>query len=179
MNPIFEKLQNEIARSIEDLDARQMQLSPANGPDKWTIQQIIQHLCLTYSSTDSVVSDRLNKGRPTQAVPTVPQRCMQIFVTRLNFFPLGREAPSVVMPPQAPASSGDWMSGAMLAAETASHLAEMDQLLEKAQSHFGSTRFASHSVLGPLNAALWRRFHLVHGRHHLKQVWVIRHQHMI
>ncbi len=179
MHSIFEKLQRDIARSLEGLDIEQTQLRPMNSPGKWTIQQIVQHLCLSYSSTADTVLNRLNKDRPTQALATVPQRCMQFFVTRLGFFPSGKEAPSVVMPP-APSSSSEFhMSGGMLAQETARYLDQTDQVLEKAHSRFGSARFASHSVLGPLNATQWRRFHLAHGRHHLKQIWAIRRDHKI
>jgi len=175
MHPIFEKLQRDIAQSLEGLDAGQTQLRPINSPDKWTIQQIVQHLCLSYSSTDDAVLNRLDKDRPTRTLPTVPQRCAQFFVTKLNFFPTGREAPSGVVPPAPALSSEFQMSGPMLAHETARYLAQTDQLLGKADSRFGSARFASHGVLGPLSASQWRSFHLVHGRHHVKQIWAIRH----
>ncbi len=179
MNPIFEQLQSEIAKSLEGLNGAQTQMSPANDSGKWTIQQIIQHLCLTYSSTDAVISNRLDKDRPTHAIPTFPQRCAQFFVTKLKFFPTGRGAPPIVMPPEAPVSLADRMSGTTLAEETARHLARTDEFLENAYSRFGPARFASHSVLGPLSAAQWRCFHLVHGRHHLKQIWAIRREHQL
>jgi hypothetical protein len=31
-----------------------------------------------------------------------------------------------------------------------------------------------HPILGPLNATQWRKLHLVHGRHHLKQLLHLR-----
>ncbi|MGZ7099671.1 MAG: DUF1569 domain-containing protein [Candidatus Angelobacter sp.] len=31
-----------------------------------------------------------------------------------------------------------------------------------------------HPVLGPLTAAEWRKFHLVHGLHHVKQIRSLR-----
>jgi len=174
MHPLFEQLQSEISRSLAGLDAAQTQLRRANAPEKWTIQQIIQHLCLSYSSTDDVITNRLDKDKPTQAVPTAAQRCAQFVVTKMNFFPSGREAPSIVAPHEAPSSAASCMSGTMLAKETARRLVRTDQFLEKAHLRFGSLRFASHGVLGPLSTEQWRRFHLVHGRHHLKQIQAIR-----
>jgi len=182
MNPVFEQLQNEIARSLEGLSADQTQLRPARLPDdgdKWTIQQIVQHLCLTYSSTDTTIASRLEKGRPTQAVPTIQQRCAQLFVTKFRYFPYGRKAPSVVVPPEAPASPRDQIAGAELSDETARRLAHTDKILESACSLFGGKRAASHGVLGPLSVEQWRRFHLAHGLHHVKQIWAIRHQHHV
>jgi hypothetical protein len=32
-------------------------------------------------------------------------------------------------------------------------------------------------VLGPLSAQQWRRFHQVHGQHHLRQIHAIRAEH--
>ena len=50
-------------------------------------------------------------------------------------------------------------------------LVAMDATLADAEKCFGSrTRLLHHPVLGPLAAQEWRRFHQVHGRHHLKQI---------
>jgi len=47
----------------------------------------------------------------------------------------------------------------------------MDASLADAERRFGHrTRVLFHPILGPLTAQQWRRFHLVHGRHHLKQI---------
>ncbi|HEX7158038.1 MAG TPA: DinB family protein [Edaphobacter sp.] len=177
MNPILERLQSDIAGSVNDLSAGQTQLRPVGGPDKWTIQQIVQHLCLSYASTETAVRNRLDKGRPTQSVPTVPQRCLQCLITDLGCFPPGREAPAVVVPPKAPGSSEDQISGDALRNEAALRLADMDKRLDEAESAFGKRRVVSHAILGPLSIAQWRRFHRTHGLHHVKQIWAIRRQH--
>jgi hypothetical protein len=33
-----------------------------------------------------------------------------------------------------------------------------------------------HLILGPLTAAQWRKFHWIHGRHHVKQILRLREQ---
>ena len=177
MNPVLERLQDEIYRSLDGLTASQTQLRPVDSSGKWTIQQIAQHLSLSYISTYEVVAGRVAKDHPTLAVPTLPQRCAQLFVTRLGYFPTGREAPSVVMPPTASAAPETQFSGVSLAQETSECLARMDQAIDSAQQRFGRRRFASHGVLGPLSASQWRSFHLVHGRHHLEQIRTIRRDH--
>jgi hypothetical protein len=179
MNPVLQQLQTEIAQSIADLTAEQTQFHPIRRPGKWTIQQIIQHLCLTYSSTSAVISTRLAKGHPTKTVPTFGQRCAQFYVTTLGRFPFGREAPAVVCPPDLPGTMELQVSGTSLASETEQLLEQMDKVLELADQSFGQIRLASHGVLGPLTSPQWRGFHLVHGRHHIKQIQAIRRDHKI
>jgi hypothetical protein len=53
----------------------------------------------------------------------------------------------------------------------------MDKTLDEAESLFGKRRATTHPILGPLSIAEWRRFHLSHGHHHVKQIWAIRREH--
>jgi hypothetical protein len=176
MDPILQQLQQEIAGSLQGLDATQTQLRPsAKDPDKWSIQQITQHLTLTYANTEVAVNARLAKGAPTRAQPTLQQRIRQYAVTTLGYFPRGREAPSPVCPP----ACSPPLSGEELAQEAAVGLARIDQLFAQAESFFGSRRAISHVVLGPLNIHQWRRFHLIHGRHHIRQIRAIRAAHRV
>ena len=170
MDPILQQLHNEIANSVNGLDSAQTQLTPSASSEKWNIQQIVQHLCLTYAFTETAVETRLSKGTPTSAKPTLRQRTGQYFLTTLGIFPRGREAPERVAPPQivSPASGSD------LALYSADHLARLDRLFNQAEALFGPGRCISHMILGPLSIHQWRRFHLVHGRHHIKQIRAIR-----
>lgn len=179
MNPVLERLQSDIANSLQGLSASQTQFRPAKSADKWTIQQIIEHLCLTYESTVDVVERRLSKGRPTQTVPNSARRVAQFFVTKLGYFPPGRKAPSVVVPPDPPISPDLCRSAAKLKEDASRQLALMDEALDKAERQFGSIRCATHNVLGPLSIAQWRSFHLAHGRHHMKQILAIRRDHNV
>src|SRR6266852_6380797 len=98
MNSTLQQLQREIADSLHSLDATQPQLHPPSRPNKWSIQQIIEHLLLTYSSTETAVNARLTKRTPTRAKSTLRQRVFQYAVTRCGYFPTGREAPEMVTP---------------------------------------------------------------------------------
>jgi hypothetical protein len=53
----------------------------------------------------------------------------------------------------------------------------LDDRIKRARALFGGRPFASHIILGPLSASQWTRFHLVHGRHHIKQIRLIRRDH--
>jgi hypothetical protein len=174
MNSTLTQLQREIANSLHSLDATQTQLHPPTRPDKWSIQQIIEHLLLTYSSTETAITARLAKRTPTRAKPTLTHRVFQFAVTRCQYFPTGRVAPPMVTPQPTTHS----LSGEDLTQATARHLADLDLLFNEAETVFGAaSQCASHAVLGPLNIGQWRKFHLVHGEHHLKQIAAIRKAH--
>jgi hypothetical protein len=55
-------------------------------------------------------------------------------------------------------------------------IAAMDAILAKCEAQFGRGKVLDHPILGPLTAAQWRKFHFVHGRHHVKQILRLREQ---
>jgi hypothetical protein len=174
MNSTLHQLQREIANSLHGLDATQTQLQPPTHPHKWSIQQIIEHLLLTYSGTETAISARLAKRTPTRARPTLTHRVFQFAVTRCHYFPTGRAAPPMVTPQL----TTHPLSGEDLTQAIARHLADLDLLFNEAETLFGpASQCASHTVLGPLNIGQWRKFQLVHGEHHLKQIAAIRKAH--
>jgi hypothetical protein len=60
-------------------------------------------------------------------------------------------------------------------AEIASQIAAMGELIAQCEARYGAkTRVMNHPILGPLTARQWRKFHWVHGRHHVKQILNLR-----
>jgi hypothetical protein len=176
MNSTLLQLRHEIAASLYSLNATETQLRPPSRPSKWSIQQIIEHLLLTYSSTETAINARLAKRTPTRARPTLTHRVFQIAVTRCGYFPTGRKAPEIVTPPL----TTHPLCGEDLAQAAAEHLAHLDLLFAEAETLFGpASQCASHAVLGPLNINQWRKFQLIHGEHHLKQIAAIRKAHHV
>jgi hypothetical protein len=173
MHTLLEQLQREIGAEIGGLDAAQMQLRPVVDPTKWSVQQGIEHLLLTYASTSNLFEKRLAKGRPTQAVPTFQHRLRQCVVLRCGYLPEGRVAPEEVTPPESPVP----VTGEMLAARVHDALLHLDWLAVEMERRFSGAGAATHFALGPLSALQWRRFHQVHGRLHLRQIRAIRVDH--
>ena len=167
------ELQHAIAYSLRGLDAAQTQLRPVKRKDRWSIQQIIEHLLLTYKSTETTIAGRLEKHRPTRSKPRLLQRFTQYTVIRLGYFPRGRKAPAAVTPLPVTAPR----SGEELTHTVREHLLRLHELCNEAEKQFGAGRCASHHVLGPLSVAQWRRFHLIHGEHHARQILAIRKAH--
>jgi hypothetical protein len=170
MQETLEKLQRELSQSLVGLSAKETQTMRA--PGKWTIQQIAEHLVLSYAATCTVVAARVAKGTPTKASPSLPQRIGQFTITTCGIFPQGHSAPSAVTPRDTPLLE---LTGNELTAAISSSLLGMDAALTVAEGLFGATRRAiSHIRLGPMSVRQWRRFHLAHGEHHLKQILATR-----
>jgi hypothetical protein len=116
---------------------------------------------------------RLKKGRPTQSATTIRQRIARAFVLQIGWIPGRNEAPPEVRPELFP----PYTAADQLLMETHGALRTMDSVLIKAEQHFGSVACQSHFALGPMSIAQWRRFHLVHGMHHIRQILRIRRMH--
>jgi hypothetical protein len=173
MNHDLETLRDELERSLGGLDERQTQLRPGGDPARWNIQQIAGHLLLTYAATDMALEARIAKSAPTKAKPTMAQRFGQFTILRAGYFPAGRKAPErVTAPADAPP-----VPGGVLIAQVHAAIDTLDRRMAGAEAIFGpELRAVSHMVLGPLSTRQWRRFHLIHGRHHIRQIAAIRAQ---
>jgi hypothetical protein len=130
---------------------------------------------LSYRSTVGVLQTRIEKGKPTLAKPMLQQRVGQLYLITLGYFPRGRKAPPAVSP-TLPAPLRD---GEELTRRLHEDLTALDHAAAAAEALFGNRRCASHIVMGPLSPQQWRKFHLVHGEHHIKQIRKIRQDHLV
>jgi hypothetical protein len=167
-------LQSELERSLAGLSDQQTQLRPLLDARRWHIQQIVGHLLLTYALTITAMDTQITKARRTQACLSPAQRLWQFVVLRLGWLPRQRKAPAITTPdPNAAPADGDQLRAALASALTA-----MDARITTAEQLFGRRRRSvRHMILGPLSLNQWRRFHLVHGRHHIRQIAAIRAEH--
>jgi hypothetical protein len=62
------------------------------------------------------------------------------------------------------------MSGRELSDLLRREIEAMDTALDACRHRFGIERVGTHPLLGPLRVDQWRRFHAVHGQHHLAQL---------
>ena len=170
MQPSLRTLKLELSTALAGLNSHQTQATPTAHPEKWSVQQIVEHLTKTYASTIRVLSDRLERGSPTRRSPTLRQRITQMLVLDAGHFPRGRRSPESVAPSESPVP----LSGAELADRLGEQIAELDALATRGEAVFGRRRCATHQVLGPLSMRQWCIFHLLHGRHHIKQIGAIR-----
>jgi len=160
MDSNLRKLQAAIALATGGLRPEQVTKHPEG---KWSVGQILEHLYLTYSGTAKGLERCLQEGKPLARSPMLKDRVRTLVVTGVGYMPEGRKAPERTTPRGMPAEEA--MGG------IASQIQAMDELITQCEVRFGKrTRLLDHPILGPLTARQWRKFHWVHGRHHVKQI---------
>lgn len=169
MDPL-EQLKDELRAVLPPIDKTHMQLRKQDQPESWTIQQVAEHLRLTYVRTREAMDVRLEKGVPTSTRVTLKGRFWQSLVTTVGYFPPKRKAPRIVAP-----LASEPLDGSAVYAAVAAEVDAMAAAIDKVEHVMGQGRTVNHAILGPMSVAQWRRFHLVHGRHHVRQILRIQH----
>jgi len=124
---------------------------------------VLEHLYLTYTGTQKAFERCLKAGKPLAGTPTFKQRVSATAVTEFGYFPKGRKSPEPVLP--------KGMSAEQVVAVIGPQIAAMDKVIAQCEERYGSRiKLLDHPILGPLTARQWRKFHLAHGRHHVKQI---------
>ena len=160
MDSYLESLQQAIAGATSEMSSEQLTRKP-NG--KWSVADVLEHLYLTYTGTQKAFERCLKAGKPLAGIPTFKQRVSTAAVTEFGYFPTGRKSPEMVLPKGMPVEKVVDAIGPQIAA--------MDKAIAQCEERYGSRiKLLDHPILGPLTARQWRKFHLVHGRHHVKQI---------
>ena len=155
------RLQDAIASSINGMDESEALSKQAEG--KWSAAQILEHLYLTYTGTIKGFERCLESGKPTARIPTWSDRIRSCVVVRLGHMPEGRKAPKNSTPRGLPPEQ--------VRGEIVGKIAAMDAVITQAEEKYGlETRLLDHPILGPLRGREWRKFHWVHGMHHVRQI---------
>jgi hypothetical protein len=174
MHPVLASGVAPLLHELNSLTESQMQLGPAANLKRWNIQQIAEHLLLTYEQTTKNISIRLERKMPTQRESTLLQRVLRFIVLMLGLTARGLPAPESTIPKNVQPQSGEAVAERVKAA-----LEAMDRGLRESRNQFGMLPVAYHPFFGPMRVDQWRRFHAVHARHHLKQIHQILHEHGI
>jgi hypothetical protein len=163
----FQKMLNAYAIKLSGLSSEHCRLHPGGDAGEWSIQDVVEHLVLTYRGSVAQVEKYLHRGSPTTRNAAWKQVAARTLVIDIGYFPRGQSAPEFVLPGRC---NLDGMNGSSLAALLESELNLLDVELGRCEQAFGRRAFASHFRFGPLSVARWRRFHVVHGRLHLTQI---------
>ena len=164
MDSRLEKLRESLASAVEGLSSEQLSW---HLPGKWCAAEVLEHLYLTYTGTITGLERVIRKAKPLASRASMAQRLLTFVVVALGHMPAGRKAPTVVRPRGLPAEQVRNEIGAKLAA--------MDAIIAQCEARFGRrVKMLDHPLLGPLTATQWRKLHLVHGRHHQKQLLHLR-----
>jgi hypothetical protein len=168
MHAVLERVVSQISSEVLSLDAETTQLHPNGLAYRWSAQQVVEHLVLGYRQTSSALETRLNKGRLSRNQKrTYLQWSLQLMILTFGKLPRGVPALDELMPV---AGSFATMDGQQLGDLMRREMDAMDKLFDACRRKFGIERVAVHPFLGPLRVDQWRRFHVVHGLHHLTQL---------
>lgn len=160
MDSRLEELQQALSESLADTLSEDMNWHP---PGKWCAAEVLEHLYLTYTGTTKGFERVAAAGKPLATSPTWPQRLLTLVIVGLGHMPEGRKAPRIAQPRGLPPEK--------VRTEIIAAIQKMDEIITRCEATFGSNvKLLDHPILGPLTAAQWRKLHLVHGLHHLKQI---------
>jgi hypothetical protein len=162
MDGWLDRLRREIEETTRGLGDSDWNRAPEG---RWNSAQIVEHLGRSYSATAKKLElDMGAGGTPQVRGAKISEWPARILVLYLGIFPSGRKAPAFVTPQQGEA-------GAVALAHALSGLERMDLAIIAAEQRWGSKQaIAMHFVFGPLSAEQWRKFHYLHGHHHVLQM---------
>jgi hypothetical protein len=164
MDSRLKELKRAVESAVEGLTSEQLSWHPAA---KWCAAEVLEHLYLTYTGTIKGFARVMQGGKPLAARASIKQRVRTLLVVGFKHMPEGRQAPETTRPRGLPAER--------VRNEVGAKIAEMDAIIAQCESRFGRRRrLLDHPILGPLTAGQWRKFHSVHGRHHVKQILRLR-----
>jgi hypothetical protein len=160
MDSRLQKLEQAISAVTSGMNAEELLRHPEG---KWSTAEVLEHLYLTYTGTTRGCERCLQQDKTSARIPTLRERVKAAFVIGLGILPNGRKAPERTVPRGMPANQLSSAIGPALAA--------MDEAISRCEEKLGTrTMLLDHPFLGPLTPRQWRKFHWVHGRHHLKQI---------
>ena len=164
MDSLLQKLKGNLESAIDGMSSKQLSWHPAN---KWCAAEVLEHLYLSYTGTIKGFERVVQAGKPLATSGSMKQRSRRLVVFGFNYLPTGRKAPQTTQPKGLPMDK--------VRNEIGDKIVAMDAIIAHCEAGFGrSTRLLDHPILGPLTAAQWRKFHLLHGQHHRKQILRLR-----
>jgi len=166
MNRLFNELRQHVLQATEGMTELDFQ---KHMEGKWSSTEILEHLTLAFARTVNGCKKCLQENKTLADIPTLKQRLNSFVLVECGYFPSGRSAPKHVIP------SGS-TKGKDPVQELFTQLQAMDVALAECEVRFGTAvPVMNHPILGPFNIRQWRKFHLVHTKHHMKQIKALRH----
>ncbi len=159
MDVRLEKLRTSLESVVEGMSSEHLQ---RKLPGKWCAAEVLEHLYLTYTGTIRGLENVIAGGEPLASKASLRHRVATLIVVGLGHMPAGRRTPEVAAP--------KGLNEDQVRREIGAKLVEMDALLAQCHARFGRRKVLDHPILGPLSAPQWRTLHVVHGRHHHKQL---------
>jgi hypothetical protein len=160
MDAWLDRLRTEIKETTTQLRDSDWSRAPT---ERWSSAQIMEHLGRSYGTTAKMLELSMGAGIPQVRDAKIPELLKKLLVVKVGVFPSGAKSPAMVTP------KGD--PGPVALARALANLERLDAAIAAAEEMWGSRKpIAMHPILGPLTPGEWRKFHYIHGRHHLAQI---------
>jgi hypothetical protein len=164
MDSRLAELKQALESATAGMSSEQLSWHPA---DKWCAAEVLEHLYLTYTGSVKGFEKVMQSGKPLTTPASMKHRLRKLVVLEFSHMPAGRVAPVNTRPKSLPTDK--------VLSEFGAKIAAMDAIIAQCEARFGrSVPVLDHPILGPLTGAQWRKFHLVHGLHHVKQILRLR-----
>ena len=165
MHPVLKTSLEPLVGLMEGLTVEEAQAAPLPGAGRWCAQQVVEHLILTYQMTVETVSRHMKSGLAAKK-----GRGPLLSLLRTQAIGLGRMPRGVPTVHAARPREFTPMDGPALEVRFWAAAEQMDALLVEARRKFGIQPCGDHWFYGGLRVDEWRRYHAVHGRHHVRQL---------
>ena len=132
-------------------------------PGKWCPAQIVEHLALALEWSSQGFAERRARAPMVRRPRTIAQRFGYFFAMTLRWSPPGLKAPKGSTPAERverAATEAKFRAGV-------ARFEELARLLLPARRH---DLFVKHPRMGDLSLEEWMEFHVIHSRHHAKQI---------
>jgi hypothetical protein len=165
MHPVLKTALEPLAKEIAGLSMEEAQVPPLPGHGRWSAQQIMEHLILTYKLTSETLSKQLKTGKVPRNRRNVLEFVLRVQTLGFGYMPDGVPSMRSVRPANFTPEPGEAIVTRFLAAAE-----EMDKLLVASRKKFGIQACGEHPFFGVMRVDEWRRYHAIHARHHLSQL---------
>ena len=155
---------DELSKSLESSTVGMSDADLLRAPEgKWCAAEVLEHLRLTYTGTAKM----LERNRDLATVDPAPvderaTAARSLIFEQGGFFE-GMQAPSFATPKAPPDPA--------VRTRILEDLKRLAALIDEGEQRRGKDAIlGNHFALGPMTADQWRKFHHVHGSHHIKQI---------
>jgi len=134
------------------------------GPaGKWTPAQIVEHLALGLALSAETFTARRNHAPMARRPRTPAEKIAKLLIFGFRWFPPGRKSPERTTPPAQ-------IDRASAEAHFLAAIEAWDQVDRALLPERRADLFVKHPRMGDLTVEEWMRFHVIHARHHARQI---------
>jgi len=134
------------------------------GPaGKWTPAQIVEHLALGLALSAETFTARRNHAPMVRRPRTPAEKIAKLLIFGFRWFPPGRKSPERTTPPAQ-------IDRASAEAHFLAAIEAWDQVDRALLPERRADLFVKHPRMGDLTVEEWMRFHVIHARHHARQI---------